>query len=245
MNLRKSDIKVGFTYQKQWVVIFEEDSLPHIEGNKLPKIKEIITAESARNLLFVVRVIGWEPDHLLPLGAVVESLPLGTNFFHAERILKVTHDIHTDDLDEEPTKELKENLIKPLPPDVLRQVFTIDPSDATILDDALSLVHENDNQYTMAVLISNVAGQLEQGSPLDKRAQNRATSIYGASSRDMLPAALCQKLSLSPKKLRDVIIVSTKVTQKQSGIYISDKDINIREGKMESQVQLDYLEAQR
>ena len=242
MNLRKKDIEEGLTSQHQWVVIFEEDSLPHVEGNKLPKIKEIITAESARNLLFVVRVIGWEPDHLLPLGAVVESLPLGTNFFHAERILKVTHDIHTDDLDEEPTKELKENVIEPLPPDVSRQVFTIDPSDATILDDALSLVHESGNQYTMAVLISNVAGQLEQGSPSDKRAQSRATSIYGAFSRDMLPAALCQKLSLSPKKLRDVIIVSTKVTLRKDSLEITGTEI--KKGKIESQVQLDYLEAQ-
>ena len=242
MNLRKTDIKEGVVSQRQWVVIFEEDSLPHvIEGNnELPKIKEIITAESARDLLFVVRVIGWEPDHLLPLGAVIESLPLGTSLFHAERILRVTYDIHTDNLDEEPEKEIGEDEDESLPPGVLRQAFTIDPSDAIVLDDALSLVRENDGRYTMAVLISNVANHLELGSPSDKRALSRATSIYGAFSRDMLPATVCQRLSLNPKKLRDVIVVSTKVDK--DSLKFTDEEI--KQGKMESQVQLDYLEAQ-
>ena len=103
MKLRKIDIEEGLTSQRQCVVVFEEDSLPQQESDHLPRIKEIITAESARNLLFVVRVIGWEPDHLLPLGAVVESFPLGTTFFHAERILRAENNISTDIHDEEPS----------------------------------------------------------------------------------------------------------------------------------------------
>ena len=56
----------------------------------------------------------------------------------------------------------------------------------------------------------------------------------------MLPATVCQRLSLNPKKLRDVIIVSTKV-DKDSLKFTGEE---IKQGKMESQVQLDYLEAQ-
>ena len=181
------------------------------EGDDLPKIKEIITAESARNLLFVVRVIGWEPDHLLPLGAVVKSLPLGTTFFHSERILRAEHNILTDIHDEELTDEQDYGE----PPitatsEVMKQVFTIGPSDSRYFDHALSLVRVNDkSEYTMAVLVSNIEDQLKHGSERDKRAMDRATSVYaGDSSRSMLPPGVCRKLSLSPNKLRDVIIVS-------------------------------------
>ena len=243
MKLRKRDIEEGLTSQNQWVVVFEEDSLPQREGDDLPRIKEIITAESARNLLFVVRVIGWEPNHLLPLGAVVESLPLGTTFFHAERILRAEHNISTDIHDEKPSgKEYKED--EPLPTDgVMKQVFTIDPSDARYLDDALSLVRDSDGRYTMAVLITSVEDQLQHGSELDKEALDRATSVYASgSSHSMLPPGVCQKLSLSPNSLRDVIIVSTKVMLEKDSIKITETEI--KKGKMESQVQLDYLEAQ-
>ena len=252
MNLRKKDIEDGLTAQHQWVVIFEEDSLPRGDRDELPRIKEIITAESARNLLFVVRVIGWEPDHRLPLGAVVESLPLGTNSFHAERLLRAAYSIYKDDLDQESSdEESQEEESDPTPQalampqgDVVCQAFTIDPSDACNLDDALSLVRESNNTYTMAVLIPNVGSQLEQGSDLDKRAQERATSVYGF-FRNMIPAEVCRKISLSPNGVRKAFIVFTKVTLDKDGtVSIDTADTDIREGKMQSQVRLNYLEAQ-
>ena len=252
MNLRKKDIEDGLTSQSQWVVIFEEDSLPSSERDELPRIKEIITAESAQNLLFVVRVIGWESDHRLPLGAVVESLPLGTNSFHAERLLRASHSIYKDDHDQEPSdQECEEEDRAPIPhalavplDGMVYQAFTIDPSDARNLDDALSLVHDSDGSYTMAVLIPNVSSHLKQGDDFDKRAQERATSVYGF-FRNMIPADVCRKLSLDPNGVRDAFIVFTKVTVGQDGsVSIDTADTDIREGKMRSQVRLDYLEAQ-
>ena len=224
MKLRWKDLEDGLTSQHQWVVIFEEDSLPRGDRDELPRIKEIITAESALKLLFVVRVIGWEPDHRLPLGAVVESLPLGTNSFHAERLLRAAYSIYKDDLDQKSSNEESEECEEESDPlalampqgDVVCQAFTIDPSDARNLDDALSLVRESDDTYTMAVLIPNVESQLKQGSELDKRAQERATAVYGF-FRNMIPTDACQKLSLNPNTVRDVIIVSTKVTLGEDG----------------------------
>ena len=253
MKLRWKDLEDGLISQHQWVVIFEEDSLPRGDRDELPRIKEIITAESARNLLFVVRVIGWEPDHRLPLGAVVESLPLGTNSFHAERLLRAAYSIYKDDLDQESSNEESEECEEESDPlalampqgDVVCQAFTIDPSDARNLDDALSLVRESDDTYTMAVLIPNVESQLKQGSDLDVRAKERATSVYGF-FRNMIPADVCRKISLCPNGVRNAFIVFTKVTLDKDGtvsIDTADTDF-IREGKMQSQVRLDYLEAQ-
>ena len=209
----------------------------------MPIIKEIVSAELAHNLLFIVRVIGWEPDFPLPIGAVVECLPLGTNFFHSERILKAEHNIYKDNLDEDDLNQSEPfKMTESLPSsDVMCQAFTIDPSDARILDDALSLVYNNKNMYTMAVCVSNVS-QLRLDSNIDKRALSRATSVYGSG---MIPAAFCQKFSLNPKQICDVIVVSTKITlEKDGNVSIDTADTSIREGKLMSQVRLNYVEAQ-
>ena len=246
INLRKKDIVDGLN---QWVVIFEEDSLLSSERDELPRIKEIITAESARNLMFVVRLIGWEPQHRLPLGAVVESLPLGTNSFNAERLLRAAYSIYKDDHDQESSNEFEEEDSVPLlqaEDELVYQAFTIDPSDARNLDDALSLVRESDGSYTMAVLIPNVSSHLKQGSELDKRAQERATAVYEF-FRNMIPDEVCQKLSLNPNTVHDVIIVSTRVTLNDDGsvsIHTDSNNPTIKTGKMQSQIRLDYVEAQ-
>ena len=180
---------------------------------------------------------------MLPLGAVVESLPLGTNLFHSECLLRAEHGIYEDDLDQEPCRLEVEKVTKSLPSDVVCQAFTIDPSDARILDNALSLVQDSKNTYTMAVLISNVS-QLKLGSDLDKRAQNRAIAVSGF-FRNIIPDAVYQKFSLNPKQLRDVIIVSAKITlEKDGSVSIDTTDTSIRKGKLLSQVRLDYFEAQ-
>ena len=240
MRLRKKDIDDGLTSQHDWVVVFEVDSLPQKDGDDLPRIKEIITAESARRLLFVVREMGWERDHRLPLGAVVECLPLGTNSFYAERILRAAYNIQLDDEEEEEEEEVGGQL----PEGLIQQAFTIDPSNAVNLDDALSLVHERGGTYTMSVLITNVGGQMEKGSEDDQRAQARGNSVYGI-YHSMLSAKVCQKLSLTPKKVRNVLIVSAKVTVAKDGtVIVEDTEPVIREGMMQSQVKLDYAEAQ-
>ena len=248
-KLRKKDIEAGLTTQHQWVVIFEESSLPLSGEDNLPRIKEIVPAEIANRLLFVVHEIGWNPKYRLPLGAVVESLPLGTNFFHAERLLRASYSIDEDKWDKGDGGKIEndeEEMSRPVPPNVICQAFTIDPSDARNLDDALSLVRdqENDGTYTLSVLIPNVGRQLEQGSLYDSRAQARGTSVYGI-YRSMLPDAVCRKFSLTPNKVRDVLIVSTKVTVGQDGtVDVEVSNSLIKGGKMQSQVRLNYYTAQ-
>ena len=250
IKYRREDIEAGLTSQHQWVVVFEEDSIPLSGEDNLPRIKEIISAESANKLLFIVQEIGWDPKYRLPLGAVVESLPLGTNLFHAERLLRAAYSVVQDDLDksdEEKKEENHENVeasVEPPAPDVVCQAFTIDPSDARNLDDALSLVRESDGTYTMSVHIANVGGQLEESSAIDKRAQSRGNSVYGL-FHNMLPATVCQQFSLSPERVCDVFTVSTKVEEGKDGtVCVDASDFIIKVEKLQSRVKLDYNDAQ-
>ena len=248
LGYTRKDIEAGLEAQKDWVVVFDENSLPLSGEDELPKIKEIISAETSRRMLFVVQELGWDPKYRLPLGAVVESLPLGTNFFHAERLLKAAYSIDVDDTEPNAEEEEGEDEVEP-PANLVRQAFTIDPTGAHNLDDALSLVQVEEGRYRMSVLIANVARQIKCGDKVDKLAEARGTSVYGSREnrflRNMLPSSLCQKLSLLPKKIRDVLIVSTMVTVSQDGSIDSiDSACTISEGKLQSQVQLDYDEAQ-
>ena len=245
MNFSKQDIDAGFESQRDWVVIFDEDSLQAKSEFELPKIREIISTETAHNLLFVVHEVCWNPKYPFPLGAVVESLPLGTNSFHAERLLKAAYSMFEDELDEELDEEMNKTrkVNDSLPTDVVCQAFTIDPSEAHNLDDAISLVQEGNNTYTMSVLIPDVGGQVEQGSSPDIRAQARATSVYGI-FQNMLPAAVCRELSLSPMRVRDVWIISTQVTIGQDDGITNTCNAVIRKGKVQSQIRLNYFEAQ-
>ena len=246
IKYRREDIEAGLTSQHQWVVVFEEDSLPLSGEVNLPRIKKIISAESADNLLFIVREIGWDPKYRLPLGAVVESLPLGTNFFHAEHLLRAAYSIIKDEFDKENKKVNEEvEMSGELPaPGVVCQAFTIDPSDARNLDDALSLVRESDGTYTMSVHIANVGGQLKKNSDDEKRAQSRGNSVYGF-FRNMLPAEICQQFSLSPVRVCDVITVSAKVEEGKDGtVCVDASDFVIKVGKLQSRVKLNYEDAQ-
>lgn len=80
--------------------------------------------------------------------------------------------------------------------------FTIDPVDAKDFDDAISFqVLENGN-YEIGVHIADVTHYVQPNSPIEKEAQNRATSVYLVDRViPMLPETLSNELcSLRPKE---------------------------------------------
>ena len=80
--------------------------------------------------------------------------------------------------------------------------FTIDPTDAKDYDDALSFRTMENGNFEVGVHIADVTYYVRPGSPVDKEAQARGTSVYLVDRTvPMLPEALSNKLcSLRPNE---------------------------------------------
>ncbi|XP_065562462.1 DIS3-like exonuclease 2, partial [Artemia franciscana] len=79
-------------------------------------------------------------------------------------------------------------------------VFTIDPSTARDLDDAVSCIPLGDDRYRIGVHIADVSFFVKENTPLDSAASHRGTSVYLVQKVvPMLPRLLCEQLcSLNP-----------------------------------------------
>ena len=224
------------------VVIFEPGSLT--EGS-IPEIKNVIPFSIAQEMLFVVRIVHWNPKFRLPLGVVIHALPKGSSEFHAERIIRIEHNVHYDDETEQPLPDSAKRA--PIDSETTALIdtraFTIDPEDAVNLDDAISLSKEQDS-YHLAVYIVNTTKEIGFDTQIDKKARTRGVSMYGGKKvMNMLPAQMRYKLSLNPHQICDVISISGNVDFNEGDIDI--KDIEVKESKIRSCAKLSYESAQK
>ena len=240
--------------QKKYITVFEESSL---EDDACPQIKELLPLEIAQSLLFVVKVLRWLPKHRKPLGAVIEALPRTNNMFIMEKLLTVAHDIHHDnqtqfvcvDHNDQAQVMCVDQQISVQGLSFYENTFTIDPTNAINLDDALRLEPLNQETIKMSVLISNVARHIKKGSKLDKTAQQHATSVYyknGEKCLHMLPTHVStKKLSLLPEECRDVLVVSgiVKLENKKVVEICTDSEPEI--ACVKSCMRLTYMDAQK
>lgn len=156
----------------------------------------------------VVEIVEWPEKANNPIGKVIDILGLpGDNdtemhailaqydlpYKYPEKVEKYAEKI-SEDIDE---KEIAKR-------EDFRDVFTItiDPKDAKDFDDALSIRALSPTQWEVGVHIADVTHYVKPGDPVDKEAENRATSIYLVDRTiPMLPERLSNSLcSLRPNE---------------------------------------------
>ena len=146
----------------------------------------------------VVEFVKWETASLNPEGRIVEILG-----FPDEPGVDVVSVIKGYDLPLQfparVNREAQQIELK-LTPELLaerldlreEQIFTIDPADAKDFDDAVSLQRLPDGKYRLGVHIADVSFFVSAGSPVDKEALKRGTSVYMV---DRVVPMLPEKLS--------------------------------------------------
>ncbi|KAG0017267.1 hypothetical protein BGZ80_008453 [Entomortierella chlamydospora] len=120
-------------------------------------------------------------------------------------------------------------------------IFTIDPSTAKDLDDAVSCTRLEDGTLEIGVHIADVSHFIKTGSALDREAKSRATTVYLVQKAiPMLPNILCEDLcSLVPCVDRLAFSVFWKMTE--DGEIL---DTSFSKSVIRSCAQLSYDDAQ-
>ena len=239
------------------VVVFSSHSVGiNIREGKVPPIQQIIPLSVAKDMLFIVAFIQWKKDYRTPLGIVTGAMPKGFTAFSAERLLKMKHGIeYDDDCVNEMSVDAEHG---PDSGELYDRVFTIDPDGAQNLDDAVSLMKQSESNdeerveiYQLGIHIVNCAKHIEYDEDIDREARRRGTSVYGGREgkiMQMLPAAIREKLSLKPKRIRDVLSVIGTVVISPNGIEVqesTDSMIKIEQAQIKSSIQLTYMTAQQ
>ena len=234
-----------------YITVFREDSL-FDANDKIPRIKELIPFEQSQNFLFVVEVLQWKKKYRTALGAVIEAVPRTSNLFFTNHLLSLVYGIQEED------EEVHELLQPPNEANELHhynRAFTIDPPLSKNLDDAVSLTPlPEDGNYELAVLIANVAKHINENHPLDRKAKQKGTSVYGAKQRGasngiqrvyhMFPSSVTSQLSLDHLKERHVLCVPATVVIEE-GVVTSVVSGNPKEAIVTSQVRFSYESARK
>lgn len=148
----------------------------------------------------VVEMTDWPANMHNPVGKVINRLGKpGDNNVEMQSIL-VENDFPIDFPDD--VKAAANKIVSPTKKDYegrrdFRQTttFTIDPSDAKDFDDALSFKVLKNGNYEVGVHIADVSHYVTPGSPIDREAYERGTSIYLVDRTvPMLPERLCNEL---------------------------------------------------
>ena len=217
---------------------------------EVPQIKDVIPLSIAQKLLFVVLFLRWNTKYRYPLGAVIAAIPRGLTLYHAQRMLLAHHHINTASVDDV-TSDDHDAPVATIDPSLPRydHALTIDPPEAEVLDDALTLepiasTNEDHMWYQLGIHIANVGRALNSKAEGDKIARERGTAVYGSKFIPlfyaMLPKQIRQNLSLECGKNASAISITCRVS-------ITDKKIDtikVHESCVCSRARLTYKHAQ-
>ncbi|CAO2625289.1 DIS3-like exonuclease 2 [Lemmus lemmus] len=172
--------------------------------------------------LFICRIIDWKEDCNFALGQLAKNLGQAGEIEPETEGILTEYGVDFSDFSSEVLECLPQSLPWTIPPDELCKrrdlrkdcIFTIDPSTARDLDDALSCRPLTDGTFEVGVHIADVSHFVPEGSSLDKVAAERATSVYLVQKVvPMLPRLLCEELcSLNPMTDKLTFSVIWKLT---------------------------------
>ncbi|XP_071422650.1 DIS3-like exonuclease 2 isoform X2 [Pithys albifrons albifrons] len=172
--------------------------------------------------LFICRIVDWKEDCNFATGQLCKSLGQAGEIEPETEGILMEYGVDFSDFSPEALECLPQNLPWVISQEELTKrrdlrkecIFTIDPSTARDLDDALSCKQLPDGNLEVGVHIADVSHFVLEETALDKVASERATSVYLVQKViPMLPRLLCEELcSLNPMKDRLTFSVIWKLT---------------------------------
>ncbi|XP_030837613.1 DIS3-like exonuclease 2 [Strongylocentrotus purpuratus] len=164
------------------------------------------------NTLFIAQIIDWPLISAFAKGHLLYSIGQAGEVEAETTAMLIEHGIDSSEFTTEVLEDLPKERPWRIPAEELSQrrdlrsecIFTIDPTTARDLDDALHCKALGDGIYEMGVHIADVSYFVKEDTSLDKTASHRATSVYLVQKViPMLPRLLCEELcSLNPDQER-------------------------------------------
>ncbi|CAL8256544.1 unnamed protein product [Arctogadus glacialis] len=203
----------------KWLTVWK-----HIDGGWEIDGYSDIDEHLIQNHVFMVQVIGWKDGCTFPLGKVIKILPIdqprslevGLRILN-EEFKVTTFDSHSslDKVGRSTACKDRVNLCGII-------TFTVDPLNASALDDAISIRDEGE-QYELGVHIADVASFVSPGSILDEQARQRVATYHRLQKEPhhMFPEYLIKELSLlfdDKPNQRDVVSLIVKVNKETNEI---------------------------
>ena len=206
------------------IVVAKDNSLNAVDGHKV--VVEIIKRISNRKAEGkVIKIIGHKNDPGVDILSIVYKYDINTSFPEdvEEEVKSLPMEVRDEDL--KGRRDLRDEVI-----------FTIDGDDTKDIDDAISIEKRGDT-YTLGVHIADVSYYVKEGSPLDKEAMDRGTSVYLVDRViPMLPHELSNGIcSLNPNVLR--LAISCVMKYDSEGKLL---DYDIFPSVIRSRIQMTY-----
>ncbi|XP_065604157.1 DIS3-like exonuclease 2 isoform X2 [Cyrtonyx montezumae] len=178
--------------------------------------------EDYSNMLFICRIVDWKEDSNFATGQLAKSLGQAGEIEPETEGILTEYGVDFSDFSPEALECLPQSLPWVISPGEMAKrrdlrkecIFTIDPSTAKDLDDALSCKQLPDGNFEVGVHIADVSYFVLEETALDRVASERATSVYLVQKViPMLPKLLCEELcSLNPMRDRLTFSVIWKLT---------------------------------
>lgn len=151
------------------IFIPKNQNLGAVDGHKvlveITKFPDGIGGESPEG--HVIQILGHKNDPGVDILSIIYQHGINIEFPQEvlEQAEKVPEEIQPSELEER--TDLRDEL-----------TITIDGADAKDLDDAIAVKKLNNGNYMLTVSIADVSYYIEENSPMDEEAYDRATSVY-------------------------------------------------------------------